>query len=51
MLGYVKNVKATSEAIHQDGWYTKFGDICFWLTHSSDHGRDYYWQVGGCFIS
>jgi long-subunit acyl-CoA synthetase (AMP-forming) len=44
MLGYVKNETATKAAIHQDGWYTEFGDICFWLTHANDGGRDMYWQ-------
>jgi hypothetical protein len=46
MVGYVKNDAATKDAIHEDGWYTKFGDICFWLTHTNDGGKDVYWQVG-----
>ena len=34
----------TAAAIHEGGWYTKFGDVCFWLRDASDGGTNLYWQ-------
>eukprot|EP00656_Telonema_subtile_P046941 TRINITY_DN5361_c0_g1_i1.p1 TRINITY_DN5361_c0_g1~~TRINITY_DN5361_c0_g1_i1.p1 ORF type:complete len:590 (-),score=185.23 TRINITY_DN5361_c0_g1_i1:97-1866(-) len=43
MKGYVKNEAATLEALH-DGWYTNFGDVCFFLEDPSDQQLNLYWQ-------
>ena len=46
MQGYVGDADGslTASAIHEGGWYTKFGDVCFWLRDQSDGGTNLYWQ-------
>ena len=46
MQGYVGDADGalTAAAIHEGGWYTKFGDVCFWLKDASDGGTNLYWQ-------
>ena len=44
MHGYVKDEQATRKVLHQDGWYTGLGDVCFWLANERDGERDYYWM-------
>jgi len=43
MLGYVKDDESTRKALREDGWYTGFGDVCFWLADKTDGERNYYW--------
>jgi acyl-CoA synthetase (AMP-forming)/AMP-acid ligase II len=43
MQKYVKNDVDTHKVLHDGGWYTGFGDICFWRADDADAKRDYYW--------
>jgi acyl-CoA synthetase (AMP-forming)/AMP-acid ligase II len=44
MAEYVADDEATRKVIHEDGWYTGLGDICFWRTNDSDGQPDHYWM-------
>jgi acyl-CoA synthetase (AMP-forming)/AMP-acid ligase II len=44
MDGYVNDPEATRHMLHDGGWYSGLGDVCFWLTNESDGRRDYYWM-------
>ncbi len=44
MHEYVKDPEATRCVLHDGGWYSGLGDICFWLTNDNDGARDYYWM-------
>jgi len=44
MHGYARDELATRQVLREDGWYTGFGDICFWLTDRHSGERDYYWM-------
>ncbi len=44
MQGYVKDPEGTRRVLHDDGWYSGLGDVCFWLTSDNDGVRDYYWM-------
>jgi len=44
MEGYVKDPDATRGVLHDGGWYTGLGDVCFWLANEHDGARDYYWM-------
>lgn len=42
MKEYLENDQSTDEVIHS-GWYSGFGDICFYLLNPHDGESDYYW--------
>jgi acyl-CoA synthetase (AMP-forming)/AMP-acid ligase II len=44
MAGYVKDEESTAAVLHEGGWYSGLGDVCFWLTNGEDGRRDYYWM-------
>jgi acyl-CoA synthetase (AMP-forming)/AMP-acid ligase II len=44
MHEYVRDPDATHGVLHDGGWYTGLGDVCFWLISECDGERDYYWM-------
>jgi acyl-CoA synthetase (AMP-forming)/AMP-acid ligase II len=43
MSGYVSDEEATREVMHEGGWYSGLGDVCFRLAGGLDGADDFYW--------